>query len=169
MRGWRLISARKHGWWCCKLQCFLWHNRCWSVKALDVVFIFPSIGWQRRQKARRIPSIRRLLETECLFFICTWRILSIGIITCQASAKEEMHTRSQQTARVRMVAYKLRQVVSRQRKISNLSMARKHSPHRWKWWVWSRLTWIWQKHEGSFQGKTWAVYVGSKQLRQRTK
>jgi len=45
MQGWRLIRTQQHGW-CCKLQCFLWHNRGWSVKALGVVFIFPSIGWQ---------------------------------------------------------------------------------------------------------------------------
>ena len=95
MRSWRLISARKHGW-CCKLQCFLWHNRGWSVKTLDVVFIFPSIGWQHRPRARRIPSIGCLLETEYLFFICTWKNPSIGIRTCEASAKEEMHMRSRQ-------------------------------------------------------------------------
>jgi len=95
MWGWRLNSARKHGW-CCKLQGFLWHNRGWSVKALDVIFIFPSIGWQRHQRACRITSIGCLLEAECLFFICTWRIPSIGISTCGASAKEEMHMRSWQ-------------------------------------------------------------------------
>ena len=39
---------------------FLWHNRGWSVKTFDVVFIFPSMGWQCRQRPRRIlqPRIR---------------------------------------------------------------------------------------------------------------
>jgi len=71
-RGW---SANEKGWsakenaglkinqsksrvtGCCKLRCFLQHNRGWSVKALVVSPSIPFIGQQRSPEARNIPSI----------------------------------------------------------------------------------------------------------------
>jgi len=55
---------------------------------------------------------------------------ALQLTTPSSRFSSAYHPSTRSAARVRMVAFKLRQVVSRSRKISNLSMAWKQSPHR---------------------------------------
>ena len=112
-----------------------------------------------------LPSIGFSLEAECLFFVCTWRIPSIGISTCEVSAKEEMHMRSRQRTVMRtyicgrghekqspgcikIVPYGKIEV--RPRSSSDVNSNPKQTQ---------------RSNMGSIPGKTWAVYAGRKLLK----
>ena len=103
------------------------------MKALVVSLSIPFIGRLHFSEIRNIPSIGYEETKARKGSSLAWNIPFIGTARFGASTSRRcigVPDKERSAARVRMVAYKLRQVVSRPRKISNLSMAGKQSPHR---------------------------------------